>query len=81
VFDPAKFVPTPETVKASTPYPCPYQLAWKEAHSGKSLSDAIESVGRTLGVPYDLASSLVWAEMSSPAPVLPAQATRRARRG
>jgi hypothetical protein len=73
VFDPANFVPTPEMVKACTPYPCPYQLAWKEVHSGKSLSEAIESVCRTLAVPYDLASSLVWAEMSSPVPILPAQ--------
>ena len=72
MFDPANFIPTPTTVRAATRHPEPYELAWRESHSSKSLSEAIDSVCGTLGVSRDLASSLVWAEMSSQKPVRPA---------
>jgi hypothetical protein len=71
VFDPTNFIPNPTTVRAATGHPEPYALAWRESHSSKSLSEAIDSVSGTLGVCYDLASALVWAEMSSQTPVCP----------
>lgn len=49
----------------------PYDLAWQETHSGKSLSDAIEAVRVGLRTNYDLASSLVWAEITAEAPRRP----------
>ena len=54
-----------------TTYPAPYDLAWRESHCGKSLSEAIETVRSRLGVSYDLASSLVWAEFTATAPRIP----------
>lgn len=72
MFDPVKFVPDSKQVAGMTTYPDPYRLAWTECHSGKSLSLAIESVRRTLGVTYDLASSLVWAEVGEDSPLVPA---------
>ncbi len=44
----------------------PYEAAWRLTHCGKSISEAIDELIGTLHVPYDMASSLVWAEMSSP---------------
>ena len=71
LFDPTNFIPTPTAVRAATCHPEPYEFAWQESHSTKSLSEAIDSVSGTLGVSRDLASSLVWAEMSSLTPVRP----------
>ena len=61
MFDPAHFIPANDKVRETTSYPSPYELAWQESHSGKGLSDAIETVKCKLGVTYDMASSLVWA--------------------
>jgi hypothetical protein len=72
MFDPVKFIPQRKQVAAMTTYPTPYELAWQELHSGKPLSLAIEAVRQTLGVTYDLASSLVWAEVGEEAPLVPA---------
>lgn len=44
----------------------PYEAAWRLTHCGKPISEAIDELIGTLHVPYDMASSLVWAEMSSP---------------
>jgi hypothetical protein len=55
-----------------TSYPSPYELAWQEIHSGKSLSEAIETVRQRLNVTYDLASSLIWAEITAQSPRVPA---------
>ena len=71
MFDPAKFIPSRASVTAHTAHPDPYELAWKESHSGKSLSDAIEAVRVGLGTDYDLASSLVWAEITAEVPRCP----------
>ena len=65
MFDPAQahlteFIPAKEKVCEKTAYPTPYELAWQESHSGKGLSDTIETVMSKLGVSYDMASSLVW---------------------
>ncbi|MDQ2727756.1 MAG: hypothetical protein M3Y91_07825 [Actinomycetota bacterium] len=49
----------------------PYQAAWRLTHCGKSISEAIDELIGSLHIPYDLASSLVWAEMSSPSVRLP----------
>ena len=70
--DPAKFIPEKERVSKVTSYPSPYEFAWQESHSGKSLSDAIESVRQGLQVSYDMASSLVWAEITAQTPRIPA---------
>jgi hypothetical protein len=72
VFDPAKFIPEKDRVAEVTSYPSPYELAWQETHCGKSLSDAIETVRKRLDVSYDLASSLVWAEITAQTPRIPA---------
>ncbi|HVA73865.1 MAG TPA: hypothetical protein VNF71_04815 [Acidimicrobiales bacterium] len=71
MFDPAKFIPAKDKVCEKTAYPSPYELAWQESHSGKGLSDAIEAVKSTLGVTYDMASSLVWAEITAQSPRVP----------
>jgi hypothetical protein len=70
--DPVEFLPAPEMVRAATSYPTPYDYAWQASHTGRTLTEAIDSVREVLGVCYDLASSLVWAEMSSRTPRLPA---------
>jgi hypothetical protein len=70
--DPVEFIPAPDRVKAATSYPTPYDFAWEASHAGGSLTEAINSVRDTLGVAYDMASSLVWAEMSSQTPRRPA---------
>lgn len=72
MFDPAKFIPEKDRVSKVTSYPSPYELAWQESHSGKSLSEAIETVRQRLDVTYDMASSLVWAEISALSPQIPA---------
>lgn len=72
MFDPVKFIPDRKLVAAMTTYPNPYELAWRESHSGKNLSLAIENVRSMLGVTYDLASSLVWCEFGEESPLLPA---------
>jgi hypothetical protein len=72
VFDPVRFIPEIKQAAGTPGYPSPYELAWHESHSGKSLSDAIQSVRNQLGVSYDLASSLVWAEIAADAPRFPA---------
>lgn len=72
MFDPAEFVPAPQMVKEATSHPSPYEFAWRVSHDCRSISDAIDRVSDTLGVGYDLASSLVWAEMSSQSPLVPA---------
>ena len=59
---------------ALTAHPAPYELAWRETHCGKSLSDAIEAVRAGLDSNYDLASSLVWAEITAEAPRCPEEA-------
>lgn len=71
LLDPAHFIPGRSYVAAMTAHPAPYELAWQETHCGKSLSDAIEAVRAGLGSSYDLASSLVWAEIAADAPRLP----------
>jgi hypothetical protein len=71
VFDPAHFIPAKERVTAMTAHPAPYELAWQETHCGKTLSDAIEAVRTGLGTSYDLASSLVWAEITAQRPRVP----------
>jgi hypothetical protein len=71
VFDPVQFIPKKDQVSELTAYPSPYELAWQETHSGKSLSEAIETVRLRLDVSYDMASSLVWAEISAQAPRIP----------
>lgn len=76
VFDPAQahlteFIPAKDKVRAKTAYPTPYELAWQESHSGKGLSDTIETVMSKLGVSYDMASSLVWAEITAQSPRVP----------
>lgn len=71
VFDPAHFVPGRAYVAAHTGHPDPYGLAWRETHCGKSLSDAIEAVRTGLHASYDLASSLVWAEITADSPRCP----------
>ena len=71
MFDPVQFIPAKDKVVEKTAYPAPYELAWQETHSGKGLSDAIETVKLKLGVSYDLASSLVWAEITAQSPRLP----------
>ncbi|HUE60808.1 MAG TPA: hypothetical protein VMO88_14625 [Acidimicrobiales bacterium] len=71
MFDPAQFIPEKDRVSEVTSYPSPYELAWQETHCGKSLSEAIETVRLRLDVSYDLASSLVWAEISAQAPRVP----------
>ena len=71
MLDPVHFIPDKNRVARMTTYPAPYDLAWRESHCGKSLSEAIEAVRGRLGVSYDLASSLVWAEVTSPAPRIP----------
>lgn len=72
MFDPAQFIPAKDRVTELTSYPAPYELAWQETHSGKSLSEAIETVRKQLNVSYDLASSLVWAEITAQSPRIPA---------
>jgi hypothetical protein len=72
VFDPVKFIPEKDRVSEVTSYPSPYELAWQETHCGKTLSEAIETVRQRLGVSYDLASSLVWAEITAQTPRVPA---------
>lgn len=72
MFESMKFVPERQRVVAMTAYPDPYELAWQESNSGKNLTVAIESVRRILGVTYDLASSLVWAEVGEETPLIPA---------
>lgn len=76
LFDPAKFIPARASVVAKTAHPAPYELAWQETHCGKSLSDAIEAVRVGLGTNYDLASSLVWAEITADVPRCPEEAVR-----
>ena len=71
MFDPAQFIPEKDRVSELTSYPSPYELAWQETHCGKSLSEAIETVRLRLDVSYDLASSLVWAEISAHTPRVP----------
>jgi hypothetical protein len=71
MFDPAQFIPAKDKVRETTAYPTPYELAWQESHSGKGLSDTIDTVMRKLGVTYDMASSLVWAEITAQAPRVP----------
>lgn len=71
VSDPMEFIPAPDQVRAATDHPSPYDVAWEASHAGRSLREAIDAVRETLGVGYDLASSLVWAEMSSLTPRLP----------
>jgi hypothetical protein len=71
VFDPVQFIPPREHVAAMTTHPAPYELAWQESHCGKCLSEAIESVRLRLRTTYDLASSLVWAEITAEAPRIP----------
>lgn len=71
MFDPAQFIPAKDKVCEKTAYPTPYELAWQESHSGKALSDAIEAVMNQLGVSYDMASSLVWAEITAQSPRVP----------
>lgn len=71
MFDPETFIPAQDQVSRTTAYPTPYELAWQETHSGKGLSDAIESVRSRLGVSYDMASSLVWAEITAQSPRVP----------
>ena len=71
LFDPAHFIPGRAYVASMTAHPDPYELAWRESHSGVSLSDAIEAVRRSLGTSYDLASSLVWAEITAESPRRP----------
>ena len=71
MFDPINFIPDRDRVRAATTHPTPYVRAWVVAHSGKCLSDAIDEVSSVLGVPYGLASSLVWAEMASPTVRIP----------
>ena len=71
VFDPAQFIPEKDRVSEVTSYPSPYELAWHETHCGKTLSEAIETVRNRLNVSYDLASSLVWAEISAQSPRIP----------
>ena len=66
--DPVEFIPPPDQVKAATAHPTPYDVAWEASHAGRSLTEAIDVVRDTLGIGYDLASSLVWAEMSSLTP-------------
>jgi hypothetical protein len=72
VFDPVQFIPEKDRVSQVTSYPSPYEFAWQETHCGKTLSEAIESVRQRLGVSYDLASSLVWAEITAQSPRIPA---------
>ena len=76
MFDPAKFIPARASVAAKTAHPAPYDLAWQETHCGKSLSDAIEAVRVGLGTDYDLASSLVWAEIKADRPRRPEEVAR-----
>jgi hypothetical protein len=71
MLDLVQFVPDKDRVAAMTTHPAPYELAWHETHCGKGLSDAIESVRCILGTTYDLASSLVWAEITAGTPRLP----------
>jgi len=71
VFDPVRFIPDRQRVAGMTSYPAPYELAWQESHCGKNLSDAIQSVCKQLDVSYDLASSLVWAEITAEVPRVP----------
>ena len=72
MFDPVQFIPTRQSVAGMTAHPAPYELAWSESHCGKTLRDAIESVRAQLGVTYDLASSLIWAEVNAESPRVPA---------
>ena len=72
MFDPAQFIPNRHQVAGMTAHPAPYELAWNESHCGKNLSEAIEAVRQQLGVTYDLASSLIWAEVTAEAPRVPA---------
>ncbi len=69
--DPVQFLPASDQVRAATTHPAPYDFAWEASHAGRTLTEAINAVRDTLGVGYDLASSLVWAEMSSLTPRLP----------
>lgn len=71
MFDPVRFIPEIKQAAGNTGYPSPYELAWQESHSGKTLSDAIQSVRNQLDVSYDLASSLVWAEIAADVPRFP----------
>ena len=73
MLEPVMFIPDRQRVAAMTSYPAPYELAWEESNCGKNLSSAIESVRRILGVTYDLASSLVWAEVGEAVPLVPVQ--------
>ncbi|HMC38676.1 MAG TPA: hypothetical protein VKI19_03375 [Acidimicrobiales bacterium] len=73
MFDPVHFIPERRRVAGVTACASPYELAWRESHCGKTLSEAIESVRAQLEVTYDLASSLVWAEVEADAPRLPAR--------
>lgn len=72
MFEPEKFIPTRQYVMGMTTHPAPYELAWTESHCGKNLSEAIEAVREQLGVTYDLASSLIWAEVTAETPRIPA---------
>jgi hypothetical protein len=72
MFDPDQFIPAKQRVAGMTTHPAPYELAWTEANCGKNLSEAIEAVRQQLGVSYDLASSLIWAEVTAESPRVPA---------
>ena len=72
MFDPEKFIPEKDRVSKVTSYPSPYEFAWHASHCGKSLSEAIETVRQQLEVSYDMASSLVWAEITAQTPRIPA---------
>jgi hypothetical protein len=72
LFEPSESIPGLQQLSDRSDYAYPYKLAWQESHSRKGLSDAIESVRERLGVTYDLASSLVWVQLTAPSPVVPA---------
>ena len=72
MFNPEQFIPARHRVLSMTTHPAPYELAWSESHCGKNLSEAIEAVREQLGVTYDLASSLIWAEVTADSPRVPA---------
>jgi hypothetical protein len=72
MLNPEQFIPARHRVVSMTTHPTPYELAWSESHCGKTLSDAIEAVRQQLDVTYDLASSLIWAEVTAETPRVPA---------
>ncbi|MGI8750895.1 MAG: hypothetical protein ACR2MN_00980 [Acidimicrobiales bacterium] len=72
MLEPDAFIPSlARCATATTVVADPYEAAWRVTHCGKSLSEAIDDLIATLCIPYDLASSLVWAEMSSPSVRVP----------